>query len=147
MKNNECCTSTKNLNLWTTSYLIWIQWRLTYKISAVELQQICSWDGLSAVSQESFVFSLFLPFSPKLTVIVVKKRVGARFFAEIGGGLRNPPPGTVVDTVVTRPEWWVPAQVKPFLRENTSSITCTVKTKCENTLHTCVARGLEEMNS
>lgn len=38
-------------------------------------------------------------------MIVVKKRVGARFFAEIGGGLRNPPPGTVVDTVVTRPEW------------------------------------------
>lgn len=50
-------------------------------------------------------FFLFLSFSPRLTVIVVKKRVGARFFAEIGGGLKNPPPGTVVDTVVTRPEW------------------------------------------
>lgn len=50
-------------------------------------------------------FCLFLSCSPRLTVIVVKKRVGARFFAEIGGGLRNPPPGTVVDTVVTRPEW------------------------------------------
>ncbi|NXM66782.1 PIWL1 protein, partial [Serilophus lunatus] len=45
-------------------------------------------------------------YSPRLTVIVVKKRVGARFFAEIGGALKNPPPGTVVDTVVTRPEWY-----------------------------------------
>ncbi|XP_027588832.1 piwi-like protein 1 [Pipra filicauda] len=44
--------------------------------------------------------------SPRLTVIVVKKRVGARFFAEVGGGLKNPPPGTVVDTVITRPEWY-----------------------------------------
>ncbi|NXF07779.1 PIWL1 protein, partial [Smithornis capensis] len=45
-------------------------------------------------------------YSPRLTVIVVKKRVGARFFGEVGGGLKNPPPGTVVDTVVTRPEWY-----------------------------------------
>ncbi|NWV74816.1 PIWL1 protein, partial [Dasyornis broadbenti] len=50
--------------------------------------------------------SIGTDYSPRLTVIVVKKRVGARFFAEIGGGLKNPPPGTVVDTVVTRPEWY-----------------------------------------
>ncbi|KAJ7410675.1 Piwi-like protein 1 [Willisornis vidua] len=50
--------------------------------------------------------SIGTDYSPRLTVIVVKKRVGARFFAETGGGLKNPPPGTVVDTVVTRPEWY-----------------------------------------
>lgn len=51
----------------------------------------------------SFIFTYL--FSPKLTVIVVKKRVNTRFFAQSGGGLKNPPPGTVVDVEVTRPEW------------------------------------------
>lgn len=51
------------------------------------------------------LFSYFHLFSPKLTVIVVKKRVNTRFFAQSGGGLKNPPPGTVVDVEVTRPEW------------------------------------------
>ncbi|KAM6155722.1 piwi-like protein 3 [Rhynchocyon petersi] len=44
--------------------------------------------------------------SPTLTVIVVKKRVNARFFAEYEGRLQNPPPGTVIDVEVTRPEWY-----------------------------------------
>nr|XP_003227897.2 PREDICTED: piwi-like protein 1 [Anolis carolinensis] len=45
-------------------------------------------------------------YSPKLTVIVVKKRLNNRFFARIDGRLQNPPPGTVVDVEVTRPEWY-----------------------------------------
>ncbi|XP_054852565.1 piwi-like protein 1 isoform X1 [Eublepharis macularius] len=45
-------------------------------------------------------------YSPKLTVIVVKKRVNTRFFAQTGGRLQNPPPGTVIDLEVTRPEWY-----------------------------------------
>ncbi|XP_053555755.1 piwi-like protein 1 [Bombina bombina] len=45
-------------------------------------------------------------YSPKLTVIVVKKRINARFFAHSGGRLQNPPPGTIVDVEVTRPEWY-----------------------------------------
>ncbi|KAI4568727.1 hypothetical protein MJG53_014345 [Ovis ammon polii x Ovis aries] len=44
--------------------------------------------------------------SPRLTVIVVKKRVNARFFAQSGGRLQNPLPGTVIDVEVTRPEWY-----------------------------------------
>eukprot|EP00069_Balaena_mysticetus_P005325 bmy_17974T0 len=44
--------------------------------------------------------------SPRLTVIVVKKRVNARFFAHSGGRLQNPLPGTVIDVEVTRPEWY-----------------------------------------
>ncbi|KAG2470727.1 PIWL1 protein, partial [Polypterus senegalus] len=45
-------------------------------------------------------------YNPKLSVVVVKKRIGARFFAKIDGKLSNPPPGTVVDNEVTRPEWY-----------------------------------------
>ncbi|NXC19686.1 PIWL1 protein, partial [Corythaeola cristata] len=54
----------------------------------------------------SFVVFIFIYFSPRLTVIVVKKRGNSRFFAQYGGELRNPPPGTVVDVEVTRPEWY-----------------------------------------
>ncbi|XP_048876096.1 piwi-like protein 1 [Brienomyrus brachyistius] len=45
-------------------------------------------------------------YKPRLTVVVVKKRVSTRFFARIDGKLANPPPGTVVDIEVTRPEWY-----------------------------------------
>ncbi|XP_065594749.1 piwi-like protein 1 isoform X1 [Cyrtonyx montezumae] len=45
-------------------------------------------------------------YNPRLSVIVVKKRVNTRFFAQTAGGLKNPPPGTVVDVQVTRPEWY-----------------------------------------
>uniref|UniRef100_A0A8C4YRP1 Piwi-like protein 1 n=1 Tax=Gopherus evgoodei TaxID=1825980 RepID=A0A8C4YRP1_9SAUR len=45
-------------------------------------------------------------YNPRLTVIVVKKRVNTRFFAQAGGRLQNPPPGTVIDVEVTRPEWY-----------------------------------------
>ncbi|XP_030626880.1 piwi-like protein 1 [Chanos chanos] len=45
-------------------------------------------------------------YDPKLSVLVVKKRMCSRFFAYIDGKLTNPPPGTVIDTEVTRPEWY-----------------------------------------
>ena len=41
-----------------------------------------------------------------MAFIVVKKRISARFFALQGTDLINPPCGTVVDTVVTRSEWF-----------------------------------------
>lgn len=44
---------------------------------------------------------------PKLAVVVVKKRINTRIFQDERGQLRNPPPGTVVDTEVTKPEWCV----------------------------------------
>ncbi|KAM9748717.1 piwi-like protein 1 isoform 4-T6 [Dama dama] len=50
--------------------------------------------------------SLGRGYNPRLTVIVVKKRVNARFFAQSGGRLQNPLPGTVIDVEVTRPEWY-----------------------------------------
>uniref|UniRef100_A0A668AQN7 Piwi-like RNA-mediated gene silencing 1 n=1 Tax=Myripristis murdjan TaxID=586833 RepID=A0A668AQN7_9TELE len=45
-------------------------------------------------------------YMPKLSVVVVKKRISTRFFAHMNGRLSNPPPGTVIDTEVTRPEWY-----------------------------------------
>lgn len=46
-------------------------------------------------------------FSPKFAVVVVKKRINTRIFHEDRGELKNPPPGTVVDTDVTQPKWCV----------------------------------------
>lgn len=40
-------------------------------------------------------------------MVVVKKRISSRFFAHINGKVSNPPPGTIVDSEVTRPEWCV----------------------------------------
>ncbi|XP_072288512.1 piwi-like protein 1 [Eucyclogobius newberryi] len=45
-------------------------------------------------------------YVPKLSVVVVKKRINSRFFALINGKVLNPPPGTIVDSEVTRPEWY-----------------------------------------
>ncbi|XP_040898291.1 piwi-like protein 1 isoform X1 [Toxotes jaculatrix] len=45
-------------------------------------------------------------YMPKLSVVVVKKRISSRFFAHVGGKVSNPPPGTIVDSAVTRPEWY-----------------------------------------
>ncbi|XP_047447719.1 piwi-like protein 1 [Mugil cephalus] len=50
--------------------------------------------------------SMGTDYLPKLTVVVVKKRINTRFFAHIDGKVSNPPPGTVVDMEVTRPEWF-----------------------------------------
>ncbi|XP_034068438.1 piwi-like protein 1 [Gymnodraco acuticeps] len=45
-------------------------------------------------------------YVPKLTVVVVKKRISCRLFSLVTGKATNPPPGTVVDSVITRPEWY-----------------------------------------
>eukprot|EP00069_Balaena_mysticetus_P002147 bmy_15507T0 len=45
--------------------------------------------------------------SPKLSVIVVRKKCMPRFLTETGRTLQNPPPGTIVDSGATRPEWQV----------------------------------------
>lgn len=62
-------------------------------------------------------------YSPKLTVVVVKKRINARFFAVFGGRLQNPPPGTIVDIEVTRPEWYDFFIISQSVRQGTVSPT------------------------
>ncbi|XP_059960394.1 piwi-like protein 4 [Mesoplodon densirostris] len=44
--------------------------------------------------------------SPKLSVIVVRKKCTPRFLTETGRTLQNPPLGTIVDSGATRPEWY-----------------------------------------
>ncbi|XP_021954721.1 piwi-like protein Siwi [Folsomia candida] len=66
---------------------------------------------------------------PKLSFIVVSKRISARFFEAIpGGGNRpptynNPPPGTVVDDVITLPERYDFYLVSQLARQGTVSPT------------------------
>ena len=40
-------------------------------------------------------------------MVVVKKRINARVMKQDRGKMDNPPPGTVVDDVITCPEWCV----------------------------------------
>jgi aubergine-like protein len=56
----------------------------------------------------------------KLTFIIVSKRINTRFFWKQGPGpLANPPPGTIVDTVVTRPERYEFFLVSQSVRQGT----------------------------
>ncbi|XP_057688756.1 piwi-like protein 1 [Corythoichthys intestinalis] len=50
--------------------------------------------------------SLGQDYMPKMSVVVVKKRINCRLFEHSHGKIINPPPGTVVDTEITRPEWY-----------------------------------------
>ncbi|KAM3867758.1 piwi-like protein 1 [Diretmus argenteus] len=52
------------------------------------------------------ISSMGQDYMPKLTVVVVKKRINSRFFTQVNGKVTNPPPGTVIDVEVTRPEWY-----------------------------------------
>uniref|UniRef100_A0A3Q2Z002 Piwi-like RNA-mediated gene silencing 1 n=3 Tax=Hippocampus comes TaxID=109280 RepID=A0A3Q2Z002_HIPCM len=54
-------------------------------------------DSIKSMGQE---------YMPKLSMVVVKKRINCRLFEHSSGKILNPPPGTVVDTEVTRPEWY-----------------------------------------
>ncbi|XP_078598436.1 piwi-like protein 1 [Branchiostoma floridae x Branchiostoma japonicum] len=58
-------------------------------------------------------------YTPKVTWIVVNKHVNTRFFEEAGGGLQNPCPGTVVDSEVTRPQWYDFFLVSGTVRQGT----------------------------
>uniref|UniRef100_A0A8D0S0P0 Piwi like RNA-mediated gene silencing 4 n=1 Tax=Sus scrofa TaxID=9823 RepID=A0A8D0S0P0_PIG len=53
----------------------------------------------------SYYFASLVP-SPRLSVIVVRRRCTPRFLTESGRTLENPPLGTVVDLEATRPEWY-----------------------------------------
>jgi aubergine-like protein len=58
-------------------------------------------------------------YLPKVTVTVVKKRINTRFFAKVRPNIQNPPPGTVVDTEVTKPEWYDFFLVSQSVRQGT----------------------------
>ncbi|KAI1284926.1 Piwi-like protein 1 [Halotydeus destructor] len=73
-------------------------------------------NALSAIAQAEKI---------KLTFIIVTKRIGARFFAKgQPPNLENPMPGTIVDTVVTRPERYEFYLVSQSVRQGTVAPTC-----------------------
>ncbi|CAN9513483.1 unnamed protein product [Ophioblennius macclurei] len=66
-----------------------------HSVADYEVAQII--DSIKSMGQD---------YEPRLSVIVVKKRISCRLFAHLEQRLTNPLPGTVVDTEVTRKEWY-----------------------------------------
>ncbi|XP_048752927.1 piwi-like protein 1 isoform X2 [Ostrea edulis] len=58
-------------------------------------------------------------YNPRVAVIVVKKRINTRFFVKSGPSLTNPPPGTIIDDVVTKPIWFDFFLVSQSVRQGT----------------------------
>ncbi|XP_071945006.1 piwi-like protein 1 [Antedon mediterranea] len=56
---------------------------------------------------------------PLLTVIVVRKRISTRLILNNNGQLSNPPPGTIVDSTVTKPEKYDFFLVSQSVRQGT----------------------------
>nr|AIY62327.1 piwi [Fimbriaphyllia ancora] len=63
-------------------------------------------------------------YKPRFSVVIVKKRISARlFFKNDGTNLTNPPPGTVVDSDITRRDWYDFFLVSQSVRQGTVSPT------------------------
>lgn len=64
-------------------------------------------------------------YAPKFAVVIVKKRISARIFDKTNGdvNLSNPPPGTVVDSVITKKQWYDFFCVSQSVRQGTVSPT------------------------
>ncbi|XP_052219954.1 piwi-like protein 1 [Dreissena polymorpha] len=58
-------------------------------------------------------------YTPRVAMVIVKKRINSRFFARAGQGVGNPPPGTVIDNTVTKPEWYDFFVVSQSVRQGT----------------------------
>ncbi|XP_038044639.1 piwi-like protein 1 isoform X1 [Patiria miniata] len=58
-------------------------------------------------------------YSPKCAVVVVKKRINNRFCSLNQGNLVNPSPGTVIDSVVTKPDLYDFFLVSQSVRQGT----------------------------
>ncbi|KAM7179074.1 piwi-like protein 4 [Macrochelys suwanniensis] len=67
----------------------------------------------------SVLTELTTNYSPKVSVIVVRKKCIPRFFAEANRSLQNPPVGTIVDTEATRPEWYDFYLISQLARQGT----------------------------
>ena len=58
-------------------------------------------------------------YKPRFSLIIVKKRVSTRLFLQSNGQYSNPPPGTIVDNTVTRPEWYDFYLISQSVRQGT----------------------------
>jgi aubergine-like protein len=58
-------------------------------------------------------------WQPRCAVVVVKKRINNRFFVAGNGKLINPPPGTIIDSVVTKSDSYNFFLVSQSVRQGT----------------------------
>ena len=59
------------------------------------------------VPQLMKVFRNFDGYDPKLSFVVVQKRINTRIYSQLSGGnLGNPPPGSIMDHTVTKRKWY-----------------------------------------
>lgn len=86
-------------------------------VSDGQIPQVKEWEIDQIVSAMSSLFPETHPL--KLAFVVVTKRISTRFFAKHNGVITNPPPGTVVDQVVTRPERYDFFLVSQSVRQGT----------------------------
>nr|KAG5694357.1 hypothetical protein BaRGS_002211 [Batillaria attramentaria] len=97
------------------------EWLLLYpREMEVEAKTLCNYltsNGRSSPRQMGMNISM--PKLPKVAFTVVKKRINTRFVLKTPHGLQNPPAGTVVDTVVTRPEWYDYYLISQSVRQGT----------------------------
>lgn len=76
-------------------------------------------------AQFTSCFTHFGPdYEPKLTIVVVQKRINTRIFGVLHGNkMDNPPPGVVVDHTITRRDWYDFFLVSQHVRQGTVSPT------------------------
>ncbi|XP_037560629.1 piwi-like protein Siwi [Dermacentor silvarum] len=86
-------------------------------VSDGQLLQVQEWE----VGQiQSLLTEMFPGREPQLAFVVVTKRIATRFFSmNRGRGYQNPPPGTVIDNNVTRPEWYDFYLISQSVRQGT----------------------------
>ena len=58
-------------------------------------------------------------YRPKLTVVVVQKRINTKLFMKKGPSLENPPPGSVMDHTVTRRDYYDFLLISQHVRQGT----------------------------
>lgn len=75
------------------------------------------------VPQLATIFQNFEAYEPKLSFVVVQKRINTRVFLKTGNGMDNPIPGSVVDHTITKRNWYDFLLVSQHVRQGTVSPT------------------------
>ncbi|CAL4111914.1 unnamed protein product, partial [Meganyctiphanes norvegica] len=75
------------------------------------------------VPQLATIFQNFDSYEPKLSFVVVQKRINTRVFLKTGRGMDNPVPGSIVDHTITMRSWYDFFLVSQHVRQGTVSPT------------------------
>lgn len=81
-------------------------------------------------------------YKPKITFIVVQKRITLKFFKEMRGQVVNPPPGSVLDSTVTRRYLYDFYLCSQHVREGTTSPTHYVVLRDDNNFEPDIVQRL-----